>query len=139
MTAPTTKDSLPCGCRPGVFLCPTAERLWATTNTTYRRGTETADPADYRAYREAFDAYTEHLTCPDCEHAAHVTPCTQTVGRTAHYSSGVAMDAEGPCGCGVSDAECAAKHAVPVKATLLHERPGGDWIPVCLNCAWRLA
>ena len=49
---------LPCGCWPGEFLCPEAEKLWKEVKRTY-------DQAEFKggsweAYRIAISKYNQH-------------------------------------------------------------------------------
>lgn len=49
-----TKKELPCGCIPGSFLCPEAERLWKAKATAY-------DLKDWNEYDKLTTKYKDHV------------------------------------------------------------------------------
>lgn len=51
-----TVTTLPCGCRPGYFLCPTAQRLW---NEYIRQSYMTAE--EWRESQRRLGAYRRHI------------------------------------------------------------------------------
>ena len=59
--------TLPCGCRRGDFLCPTAVALWDTVAATYSVARSTRAADDWRVYEEARAKYEEHFTSQEVD------------------------------------------------------------------------
>lgn len=57
-------DILPCGCRPGFFLCPKAEALWAAANAAYKAWSAERTFKAWGEYELALERYHAHNELP---------------------------------------------------------------------------